>query len=262
VNLLSSTAIEHISTCPEVNFVEEWYEYAQLSHFWMVWRFAALKQQLQMLGLPCNEPKRVLDIGGGAGILSQQFESSTAWTVDCADLNLAALSQRERTGRGRLLFYNVQEERSDLLGTYDVVVLYDVIEHLAEPSALLKSAVRHLKPNGYLLINVPALQMLYSAYDKTVGHYRRYNKKTLTQELSGLSLEIKDQRYWGMLMLPLLLLRQALLLVKRQNVVRTGFVPPAQWINSVLRTFASFESKFLPHPPGGTSLMMACQKAI
>ena len=58
-----------------------------------------------------------------------------------------------------------------------MVVLFDVLEHIPDTQPFLSSVIRHIKLNGFLLINVPALQTLYSKYDETVGHVRRYNKR-------------------------------------------------------------------------------------
>ena len=41
-----------------------------------------------------------------------------------------------------------------------------------------------LKPGGKIIIKVPALNCLYSPMDRSIGHYRRYNKQTLSNTLS------------------------------------------------------------------------------
>ena len=52
----------------------------------------------------------------------------------------------------------------------------DVIEHIKNDKLEIFKALKSLKKNGYLLINVPAFQILYSDFDKDVGHFRRYDK--------------------------------------------------------------------------------------
>ena len=91
-----------------------------------------------------------------------------------------------------------------------MVVLFDVLEHIPDTQPFLSSVIRH-QLNGFLLINVPALQTLYSKYDETVGHVRRYNKKTLLAEFSRFNIEVQDLCYWGMTMVPVLALRKLVL---------------------------------------------------
>jgi hypothetical protein len=42
-----------------------------------------------------------------------------------------------------------------------------------------------LKPNGRLIILVPAYNFLYNNFDKKIGHFRRYNKKMLLGDVNG-----------------------------------------------------------------------------
>lgn len=62
---------------------------------------------------------------------------------------------------------------------FDSILYIDVIEHIENDSKELQLAVKYLKPKGFLIIVVPAHQWLYSPFDKSIGHYRRYNKKML-----------------------------------------------------------------------------------
>ena len=52
-----------------------------------------------------------------------------------------------------------------------------MIEHIKNDKKEILKAFKSLKKGGYLVINVPAFQHLYSNFDKDVGHFKRYNKK-------------------------------------------------------------------------------------
>tara|TARA_Y100000996_G_scaffold414894_1_gene407269 strand:+ start:3860 stop:4543 length:684 start_codon:yes stop_codon:yes gene_type:complete len=62
---------------------------------------------------------------------------------------------------------------------FDTIMYLDVLEHIKNDKKEIDMALKSLKKNGNLIINVPAFQFLYSDFDKNVGHYRRYNKKNL-----------------------------------------------------------------------------------
>ncbi len=61
--------------------------------------------------------------------------------------------------------------------------LFDVLEHIANTDTFLAEIYRVLKPDGALILTVPACQFLFSDYDSEIGHLRRYSKKSLNAEL-------------------------------------------------------------------------------
>lgn len=62
---------------------------------------------------------------------------------------------------------------------FDSILYIDVIEHIEDDAAELSLAANHLAPGGHLIILVPAHNFLYTPFDRAIGHYRRYNKRTL-----------------------------------------------------------------------------------
>src|SRR5207249_290620 len=158
------------------------------------------------LNFPLRERLKVLDVGCGTGVLRSQLEAATPWTIDATDLDYNALG-RVKPGRGRTLYYDILEERAELKENYDVVLLFDVLEHIEQTQPFIKSLLFHLKAGGSLIVNVPALQFLYSRYDEIAGHVRRYNTETLQDELLRFAIAVRDIRYWGLANIPLLLIR-------------------------------------------------------
>jgi SAM-dependent methyltransferase len=181
----------------EVPFPAEWYGLSGPGHFWFEWRLAAALAQVRDVGLSTAAPLRALEVGAGTGVLRDQLEAHTSWVVDIADLCFEALCQAA-AGRGRHLYYDVAEERPALLGAYDLVVLFDVLAHVADAGVFVSAVVRHLRPGGHLLVNVPALPCLFGDYDRAAGHLRRYDRDTLRSEFGAGDVEILDVRFWGL----------------------------------------------------------------
>jgi hypothetical protein len=188
------------------------------------------------------------------------LEAATKWTVDAMDLNAGALFH-SAPGRGRTALYNIHDRAGELAARYDAIILFDVIEHIEDPPSFMTSALYHLKPGGYVFINVPALQSLYSKFDVAVGHCRRYSKATLEAELAKAGVRKVDDRYWGLTMLPLLALRKLWLSLRSDNpgtgttVVQRGLVPPGKLADSVLTAMMQLETSAIGNPPIGTSLL-------
>ncbi len=63
---------------------------------------------------------------------------------------------------------------------FDTVLYIDVLEHLKDDRADLELATTHLKTRGFLIILAPAHQELFTSFDRAIGHYRRYNRRSLS----------------------------------------------------------------------------------
>lgn len=254
VDLLSSTA--------DMDPHPEWYDIADAKHFWMKWRFKALQDMLKQQLIPLDRPLKVLDIGCGHGILTDQLESNSSWTIDGADLNLTALKMGQ-AGRGKKYFYDITEHHPDMVEIYDAVLLFDVLEHIPEPRVFLDSVVRHVAPEGYIILNVPANQELFSNYDSAAGHLRRYDRRSLTDEFTHLPVEILDTRYWGISLIPVLKIRQ-LLLSRQQDdaeILRKGFKVPNPLMNSLMSGLMQLETGLVKSPGTGSSLLLLARKS-
>ncbi len=62
---------------------------------------------------------------------------------------------------------------------FDTIIFVDVLEHIQDDKTAIKIAANHLKNNGFLIVLAPAHSWLFTIFDKAVGHYRRYSKRTL-----------------------------------------------------------------------------------
>jgi 2-polyprenyl-3-methyl-5-hydroxy-6-metoxy-1,4-benzoquinol methylase len=254
---------EKLSTPVVVDFPQEWFDMNQENHFWFSWRLRALRQLLADNSLPAQSPLQALEIGCGIGFLRQQIESITAWTVDGADVDEHAL-KKNIPGRGKTMLYRIEDRLESFKLHYDVLVLFDVLEHIENPGEFLKIACWHLKGGGYVIINVPALTLLFSQYDRLVGHYRRYNQGSLRNLIREQvpALEIVDVRYWGMSLVPIAWLRK--LVVQRaktaQQAIEIGFATPTPWINRLFRGMMRAETSLLTHPVFGSSVMALIRK--
>ena len=78
---------------------------------------------------------------------------------------------------------------SDNIGMFDTIIFIHVLEHIEDDAAALLKAKELLKPGGKILIEVPALPFLFSQHDTSLGHFRRYTKKSLKKAFvnSGLT---------------------------------------------------------------------------
>jgi SAM-dependent methyltransferase len=64
---------------------------------------------------------------------------------------------------------------------FDAILYVDVLEHIEDDRAELAAASRRLRVGGNLIVLAPAHQFLFSPFDAAIGHYRRYNRDSLTK---------------------------------------------------------------------------------
>lgn len=84
-------------------------------------------------------------------------------------------------------------------GRYDTAIMINVLEHIAEDADILRELYRTLRPGGKLLLFVPALMVLYSALDRSFGHYRRYHRSELVRKVTEAGFAIGECRYFDIL---------------------------------------------------------------
>lgn len=243
--------IKYLTVPEAVSMEDEWFEIANLEHFWVQWRYAFFKSFLDETEL---EGKKIFEVGCGHGLMINQIEAAHNSIVDGCDLNEYAL-KKISNNKGELFCYNIYQKNEAFKNHYDGLILFDVVEHIDDDVDFLRTAMFHLKSEGWVAVNVPAYQAFYSRYDTVLGHKRRYTKKMLRERMEAIGLTDIRVAYWGFSMLPALIVRKLLLAVKGTDVAKYGFKPPSESINSLFKSMMKAELKLMKKPLAGASVM-------
>jgi SAM-dependent methyltransferase len=148
-------------------------------HPWEIERFRAYRRILADHG--ALSARRVLDVGAGDGWFSQSLlaDLPNAEQVVCWDINYNAL---ELTSEDPRLVRTADPPSPG----FDLVLLLDVLEHVAEPAGFIERELRPLtSPGTAALVAVPAHPRLFGDHDRALGHHRRYTPERLLDEVSG-----------------------------------------------------------------------------
>ncbi len=247
----SARAIEYLSAPAAVSMADSWFEIASLEHFWVHRRFAVLKR---LAGGTINAAHEMAEIGCGHGLLQRQVEDGFSKPVTGFDLNEYALKQNI-SRQSRVCCYDIFQCDPALRDRFDVIFLFDVLEHLADEQKFLNAVCFHLAPQGRLIVNVPAGQWAFSAYDVAAGHQRRYSMKALAAVANRSSLQVEDWTYWGLPLVPTLAVRKLWLMGKKgeSEIISQGFDARSAALNRALALLSRCEP--LPQKLLGTSLM-------
>lgn len=158
-------------------------------HPWETARVLALAEIIRRLQL--TRP-RVLDVGCGDGyVIRELVRRLELGEVVAHDIHLDDALIRELSQPG-LTFVR------ELPSTYraELVSMLDVLEHVADPAALLAEVVRErLAPGGHVIVTVPAFQRLMTRHDRSLKHFRRYSRPLLLRQVIAAGLEPVDSGY-------------------------------------------------------------------
>lgn len=117
--------------------------------------------------------KRLLEIGCGSGIFLETA-ARQGWTVSGVDISPQAVPLAQRFCPGATVICAPVEKAGFAKGSFDLVALWDVIEHVENPEDLLREAHRLLRPGGLLVMETPdegclARKLVRAAHRATGG---------------------------------------------------------------------------------------------
>jgi len=123
---------------------------------------------------------RILDLGCGTGHLSLLMEQrNRVVSYDPAYQGVAITRRRRKTRAGAVVGGGEALPFRD--GSFDGVLLIDVLEHIADDHQVAREVRRVVRPGGYVLCMVPENPRLYSRIDEANGHLRRYSRQQLLE---------------------------------------------------------------------------------
>jgi Methyltransferase domain len=128
--------------------------------------------------------KRVVEVGAGIGATTAVMCNGTQKEWICLEPDATLRTEIDRLISDGKLPTCCQTRGgfvSDLLPTAlaDTIIYIDVLEHIENDRTELETAADRLSSGGHLIVLSPAFNFLYSPFDKSIGHYRRYDRKML-----------------------------------------------------------------------------------
>jgi SAM-dependent methyltransferase len=145
--------------------------------------------------LAANPGSRVLNVGAGQGTLSRRLEVH-GFDVTSSDRSPQAIAVLHERVAGPV----VEADATALPfadGSFDAVVLGEVLEHIADDGLALQEAARVLVPGGVLAASVPRNPSWFSASDEWAGHVRRYTRRRLTGAVDAAGFDVLEVIAWG-----------------------------------------------------------------
>lgn len=219
-------------------------------YWWWVGRRHLFTGIISRLNL--NSPN-ILDIGCGTGINLRSLEQYGAVTgVDNSECALAFCGKR-----GHINVLNADADNLPFQNsTFDLITALDLLEHV-DDNQVLNEFRRILKPDGYLMITVPAFNFMWSQHDEAVHHKRRYVKRDLISILMKNGFLISKISYWNFFTFPIVSIVRIVKNRFRIGSVTTDTFALPKVVNSLLVYLLCMESWILKCTsfPFGVSLI-------
>jgi len=252
-----SENIKILSDPAKCEMDDSYFDLANNEHPWIQWRFDTI-----CTVLPDNfNWGNLLDVGCGNCIALEQVRNAFGVNGKGCDLNLRALESGVYSA-GLKFFYDVQDRRTEFKYHFDAVLLLDVLEHIDNPVEFLEAVNFHLRPGAAIIINVPAMPTLYSAYDSMQGHVKRYNLAELRRELREADFEVGTIGYWGFTLIPIAFVRKLVMFILgKQASYKTGFQVPGLLGSIILKILRRFDNSIGHQQFAGTSIIAIAYKS-
>lgn len=215
------------------------------------WWFKAKDNLILSMSLDLPRDSSVLDVGCGNGRLlkklSNYYNKDSLYGIDPSAL--AVKLAKEGVG------INVKMgciENLDFAPSYfDHVIASDVLEHIENDNAAYDQLLKVLKPQGRLIITVPAHQWLWSSHDEALDHKRRYSSLSLKKLLKRENIEIEKIGYFYGIVFPAFIVSRLLdRFIKTDSESKHEIFPGM--VEKILFKFTEFELNFLNLPFGST----------
>ena len=228
-------------------------------HWWFVARRRILADVVRRVVQP---PKRarVLEVGCGTGhnlAMLGEFGKLDACELDAIARGMAS----DRLGRP-VLEARLPNLSMFKAGSYDLIALLDVLEHVPDDLGSLKAIRGLLKPGGAQVLKVPANKWMWSAHDVAHQQFRRYTKSELARLFRQAGYDIQLHSYFNTLLFPAV--AAARLIGKLRGNETPDDAMPGKRVNEILNKVFGFEAGLIGRlpMPFGVSLIAVLRRPI
>lgn len=197
-----------------------------------------------------NKSEILFDVGAGSGYFASIFvKNKKTIKAYCID---PFYSKDQLGNKNDLNFVTAPP-----IEKADVLLFIDVLEHVEDDSALLKSYISSSSADALFVISVPAFKSLWSNHDVFLEHFRRYRKKDLRNLIKRAGLvEVESSYIFGSIFPLVWLIRK----LKRSKTIQSDLKQSSNFVNFLILSFLKIEKVLPVNRLFGTSVFISAKK--
>jgi len=176
---------------------------AEKEHFWFKSRRNLI---LQIFNKFISKKDKVIEIGAGTGSISRML-SDDGYDISIGEIHPNGIQYALKNNNQKLSIYQFDIMQNPFMEHFDVVGLFDVLEHIEDDKLAIYNISKMLKRGGKIVLTVPAHMWLWCEEDEISNHFKRYELNSLKQLLKEEGFSIKYASNFFISIVPLLYLR-------------------------------------------------------
>lgn len=259
---MTGDALRHGQGETNAGYDPSWYEHLyeiEEGHFWFRGRNRVIVWAIEKF---FPSAASFLEIGCGTGYVLKGIETAFP------HIKLAGSEYHEeglqyaakRVSRAEL--FRMDALNIPFRESYDVIGLFDVLEHIEDDRAVLAQVYNAVRPGGGVLITVPQHRFMWSAEDEWAGHARRYERAEIVDKVRQAGFTVRMLTSFASLVFPAMLASRLVSRLKRKFDYRNTF-RVAEPLNTIFDKALSLELALIRRGarfPFGGSLILAAGK--
>jgi len=230
-------------------------------HFWFIARKEFIFNQMKKL---IDSSAKIIEIGAGTGNVSRYLQQRGYSNLAVGEMHSNGLRYAKSYGIKEC--YQFDLLRAPFVDEFEVVCMFDVLEHIEDDHLALSNIYTILQKRGHLVLTVPSHMWLWNHDDIIAGHKRRYTRKELERKLNDAGFKVEISRYFFISIVPLLWVRKVLNRNKMKETCADNdekSIALNALVNKVLLYITRLENRienFLPNRFGGSLLVIASKR--